>query len=143
MRRLLSALRVIIAGVVIASAAPVLAQNADEAAWQKVITGQIEAFRQGDAPVAFSYAGAGFQQSFPTPRVFLAAILASGYAPIIVSKAHSFGTFQRKGDKAVVQVVKFIGPRQEIFRAIYQLVEEDSGWRVAGVVLGSPAGVEI
>src|SRR6478752_2638377 len=77
--------------------------------WQNVITSQIEAFRAKDAPSAFHYAGAGFQVAFPSAEAFFSAIVGAGYAPIVESRSHSFGQFQKMGDKAVVQEVKLVG----------------------------------
>ncbi len=122
--------------------APDVAAEHEEDAWQQVISGQITAFRAGDAPGAFSFAGASFQRSFPNPFAFFQAIIASGYAPIATSKSHSFGTFQHEGP-SVLQLVRLVGPNQELFQAVYQLTEEPDGWRVQGVMLSAPAGIGI
>ncbi len=113
------------------------------APWQAVITSQIQAFRDHDAPVAFSYAGAGFQVSYPSAQAFFDAIITSGYAPIMESKSHSFGAYEMVGDKGVVQEVRFTGLDQSLYRAVYQLTEEETGWRVQGVQLIKEAGVAI
>jgi hypothetical protein len=138
-------LRPAIAGLaVLFSATTVLAQDPSPAEpWQQVITNQIEAFRNGDAPVAFGYASAGFQHNFGSPGMFLRALIASGYAPIILSTSHTFGTFNRDDDGSVRQVVKFIGPRHELYRAVYALEDEDGRWRVEAVILGNPVGTEV
>ncbi|HEV2514610.1 MAG TPA: DUF4864 domain-containing protein [Devosia sp.] len=111
--------------------------------WQSVIDSQIEAFRTKDAPAAFSYAGAGFQVSFPSAEAFFNAIVTAGYAPIMESRSHSFGRFQKLGDKAVAQEVKFVGNDQSLYEAIYMLAEEANGWRVQGVQLAKQAGMGI
>ncbi|OEO31955.1 hypothetical protein VW23_013715 [Devosia insulae DS-56] len=111
--------------------------------WQSVITSQIEAFRTKDAAGAFSYAGAGFQVAFPSAEAFFNAIVTAGYAPIMDSRSHSFGKFQKLGDKAVAQEVKFIGTDQGLYSAIYMLAEEANGWRAQGVQLAKEAGVGI
>jgi hypothetical protein len=111
--------------------------------WQIVITSQIEAFRAKDAAGAFQWAGAGFQVAFPSPEAFFSAIVGSGYAPIMESRSHSFGQFQKLGDKAVVQEVKFVGKDQGLYEAFYMLAEEANGWRVQGVQLAKQAGVGI
>jgi len=108
--------------------------------WQDVITSQIQAFRDHDAPAAFSYAGAGFQTSFPDAITFFNAIVTSGYAPIMESVSHSFGQFQMIGEDGVIQEVKLVGNDQAIYEAIYQLTEEPAGWRVQGVQLMKRAG---
>lgn len=117
--------------------------EAPEVAWQSVITSQIQAFRDHDAPVAFSYAGDGFQHTFPTPQLFFDTIIGSGYAPIMESRSHSFGQFQMVGGKAVIQEVNFVGRNQEMYGALYQLALEEKGWRVQGVQLVKQAGVAI
>ena len=111
--------------------------------WQDVISSQIQAFRDGDAPAAFSYAGAGFQVTFPSAEVFFEAIVNSGYAPIMESRSHSFGIYQLIGEAGVVQEVRLVGKDQELYTAIYQLTQEEAGWRVQGVQLVRQAGVAI
>lgn len=111
--------------------------------WQSVITSQIEAFRAKDAPGAFQYAGAGFQVAFPSAEAFFSAIVGSGYAPIMESRSHSFGKFQKMGDKAVVQEVKLVGNDLSLYEAFYQLAEEANGWRVQGVQLLKQPGIGI
>jgi hypothetical protein len=151
MQRFGTTLRAVVAGlfaaVVILGA---MAQAQDEATpgaaiepWQSVITSQIEAFRAKDAPGAFKYAGAGFQVAFPTAEAFFGAIVGSGYAPIMESRSHTFGEFQKMGDKAVVQEVKLVGNDQSLYEAFYQLAEEADGWRVQGVQLLKQAGIGV
>jgi hypothetical protein len=43
-----------------------------------------------------------------------------------------------------MQVVRFVGPDQGLYEALYQLVDEpDVGWRVQGVVLKKEAGIGV
>lgn len=109
------------------------------------MTGQIEAFRAGDGEAALSFAGAGFQTQFDgKPEAFIAAIATAGYAPIVESRSHSFGTFDKVSDTSVLQVVKFVGPNQTLYEAVYQLADEpDVGWRVQGVALRKQDGIAI
>lgn len=124
---------------------PVSAQQAPVAPtpWQDAISGQIQAFRDHDAPAALSYAGRGFQAAFPSAEAFFVSIIGSGYAPIMESRSHSFGTFQMIDDKSVAQRVKLTGAKQELYEAVYLLVEEAEGWRVQGVQLAKTAAVGI
>ena len=123
---------------------PAAAQETDGGApWQSVITAQIQAFRDHDAPAAFSYAGQGFQIAFDNAEIFFEAIINSGYAPIMESVSHSFGAFQMLGESGVIQEVRFVGKDQELYGAMYQLTEEDEGWRVQGVQLFRQPGVAI
>lgn len=125
-------------------AVPALAQEppeTDTAAWQEVISGQIRAFRAGDAPAAFNYAGAAFRVSFQNAEVFFETIVRSGYAPIMESHSHSFGDYQMVGDTAVLQLVRLVGNDLQLYEAVYQLVEEPDGWRVQGVQLFRQQGM--
>ena len=125
-------------------AGAVVAQDGD-APWQAAVTGQIEAFRAQDGAKALSFAGEGFRLQFAAqPEAFDEAIIAAGYGAIVDSRSHSFGEFNRVGEAGVLQVVKFVGPDQGLYEAIYQLADEpDEGWRVQGVVLRRTAGVGI
>lgn len=121
------------------------AAQEDAAPWQAVVTGQIEALREGDAELALSFASAGFRTQFEGKAdKFYEAIMISGYMPIAASRTHSFGEFNRIGDKVVVQVVRFIGTDQGLYEAVYQLSDEgEGGWHVMGVVLRKSAGVAV
>lgn len=129
-----------------AIAAPLRAQDAvvqDPSEWQTAITGQIQAFRDHDAPAAFSYAGQGFQANFTSAEMFFVTIIGSGYSPIMESRSHSFGDFRMLGEAGVLQTVKFIGSNQDLYEALYQLTKEDGGWRIQGVQLVKQPGIGI
>ena len=144
--------RTLLVAIVIA-AAPAPAQDTmtpapedampTEMAWQEIITSQIQAFRDHNAPGAFMYAGASFQVSYPSAEAFFVSIMNMGYAPIIESTAHSFGAHRMIGENAVLQEVSLIGKDQERYGAIYQLMLEEAGWRVQGVQLFRQQGMAI
>lgn len=120
------------------------AQDASEAMpWQAVITGQIEAFRQADGAGALEFASSGFRVRFADPQMFYEAIRASGYEPIIESRSHTFAEFEQVTESSVFQVVRFVGPDQGLYEAIYQMIEEPEGWRVEGVALRREQGVGV
>lgn len=151
MRRFLTGLRVsamgLIAAILLLGASVARAQDVaaevEAEAWQGVITSQIEAFRAKDATAAFQYAGSGFQAAFPNADSFFSVIVGSGYAPIMESRSHGFGTFEKMGERTVVQEVKLVGNDQSLYEAFYQLVEEANGWRVQGVQLVKQPGMGI
>lgn len=117
----------------------------DDAPWQATVTGQIEAFRAQDGAAALQFAGEAFRVQFEgQPEAFYAAIIASGYEPIVRSRSHSFGEFKTMSAARVLQVVDFVGPDQGLYQALYELGDEPGeGWRVLGVVLRREAGVGI
>ena len=148
MRSLFGSYRMLLAALVFGlsiTAAPIPAEDELIAAmpWQDVINSQVQAFRDRDAPTAFGYAGIGFQVTFPNAEVFFEAILQSGYAPIMESQSHSFGSFKMIGTAGVIQAVKFVGKDQLRYEAVYQLTEEPGGWRVQGVQLFKAPGIAI
>lgn len=121
------------------------ARAGDDAAfpWQAVITSQIQAFRDHDAPAAFDHAGIAFQVAFPDAQAFFVAIVGSGYAPIMESSSHSFGAFSLLGEDGVMQQVRFVGSDHSLYDALYRLTEEAGRWRVQGVQLAARRGVAI
>ncbi len=132
----------------LALAAPLHAEDAattaaPETEWQSVISGQIQAFRDRDAPAAFSYASTPFHSGFPSPELFFVAIIGSGYAPIMDSTSHSFGRFTMLTPEAVIQIVKLVDKNQHLFEAAYQMVHEETGWRVSGVQLNQTPGIGV
>ncbi|MGV3651380.1 MAG: DUF4864 domain-containing protein [Devosia sp.] len=119
------------------------AGTVEEAAWQAVVGAQIAAFRDRDAEAAFGYAGAAFQQTYPSADLFFVVIMGSGYAPIMDSRSHSFGRFVKTSETEVVQEVQLVAPDRSIFTAAYQLKLEEAGWRVQGVALRREASLAI
>jgi hypothetical protein len=116
---------------------------APELEWQNVITAQIEAFRMHDSPGALNFAAQSFKEAFPDPSLFYDSIYNAGYGPILESRSHSFGEFQLAGDEGVLQIVKIVGPDQQLYNALYQLGKEPDGWRVQGVQLSAQEGIGI
>ena len=121
--------------VLMTSGAALAQQVAEDPDWQATVTGQIEAFRAKDAPGAFRFAAAPFQPAFPSAEAFFVTIIGSGYAPIMESSSHSFGSFQRMDEASVAQQVTLTGNDLSRYEAIYLLTEEAGGWRVSGVQL--------
>jgi hypothetical protein len=137
-------LSLITAVLAILMLSPVVAEDAilgpAPAEWQAVISSQIQAFRDKDAPGALSYAGAMFKAAYADPRQFFMAIIASGYAPIMESRSHSFGAYRLTTPEQVFQDVKLVGNDQGLYEAIYELDKEPEGWRVHGVQLVKTPG---
>jgi hypothetical protein len=109
--------------------------------WQATITGQVEAFHAQDGVAALAFAGSGFKARFTDPASFLQTIREWGYAAIMDSRSHSFGAYEVIDADHVLQLVIFTGPDQVIYRAVYQLVREPEGWRIAGVQMMKTGGI--
>lgn len=121
---------------------PLRAQEPD-LAWQDAITGQVEAFRAHNAPVAFGFAAQPFHTRFPSAEAFFLAIVSRGYAPIMESKSHSFGEYELVQEGVVHQLVTFVGTDQKLYQSIYELVLEPEGWRVTAVQLVQAPGMAV
>lgn len=122
---------------------PLMAQET-ETPWREAVDEQIAAFRSGDAELALEFAGAAFKMTYKDPERFLADVEKAGYAPIVSSRTHSFGSFREIGETDVIQVVNLVGPDQSLYEAAYQLRNEpDEGWRVQGVVMRKTEGMGI
>jgi hypothetical protein len=128
--------------ILLFGAAAVAAQEV-ETPWQDTVTAQVEAFRAADAEGAFVYASAPFHEMFASAEVFFLTFVSSGYAPIMDSRSHTFGSFTVLADQSVQQEVNFVGNDQTLHGAIYQLREEAEGWRVMGVQLMKQPGMGI
>ncbi|GLQ52813.1 DUF4864 domain-containing protein [Devosia nitrariae] len=118
-------------------------QERPAAPWQAAISSQIEAFRAQDGAGALAVASAGFRAQFSDPQLFYEAILAAGYGPIMDSRSHTFGEFERVGADSAVQIVLVVGPDQGLYEALYEMRQETDGWRVFGVALRREEGVAI
>ncbi len=121
------------------------ALRAQEAAepWQATVTSQIVAFRSGDRPAALAMAGAAFQAAYSDGERFMADVERAGYGPIVASRSHSFGPFRELAPGRVLQVVLLVGPERDLYEALYQMAEEENGWRVQGVVMRKTEGMGI
>ena len=112
----------------------------DQAAIDRVITAQIEAFRHDDAPGAFQYASPRIQQQFGDATTFLDTV-KEAYRPVYRPQSFSFATVQT-ADGKVTQPVDVIGPDGRGARAFYDMEREpDGSWRIAGCHLLNTAEI--
>ena len=131
-------MRAILAVLVLLAAAPGAraqpASPADGADIRGVITRQIEAFRQDDAPAAFAYASPGIQGMFGTPERFL-GMVRDAYPSVHRPRSVEFGELQQD-DGRIVQQVELVGPDGQPQTALYEMERgADGAWRIAGCSL--------
>lgn len=150
MHRYLAAL--LLTAMLLPAGPAVLAQNVPPSApleqvlpelWQASITGQLEAFRAGDAAKALSFAAAPFKAQFSDPEAFLRMIIGSGYGPLIASASHSFGTYDSSQPGLVTQIVHVVAPDQKRYDALYLLTQEAGEWHIQGVTLNAAPGLSV
>ncbi len=111
------------------------AAQADEAAVQRVITAQLEAFRANDAKTAFGFAAPGIKRMFRTPQNFI-MMVERGYRPVYEGSTPTFLRSQDGGDGNFAQEVSLTDNEGRSWRALYTLAKQDDGsWRITGCVL--------
>lgn len=132
MRRALIALH----AALVLAVAPLLASGqsisaADARAVREVIEAQLDAFKQDDAPRAFSYAAAGIRETFGTPESFLAMVRAQ-YAVVYRPRSVSFDAPMMIGDD-LVQPVRMTDADGRTWIALYPMEKQPDGtWRING-----------
>ncbi len=115
------------------------AAQADPAAMQAVIGGQIEAFRAEDVDTAFGYAAPGIVRMFRTPDTF-GSMVRQGYPMVWAPGTIEYlGSEDRGG--AWTQDVLVTDEAGRLFTLEYTMVETPDGWKIAGVRLLEDAGV--
>ena len=130
MRKLLAAMVV----VLITAAGPATAQQAEQTEIIEVIRGQLNAFQDDDAVLAFSFASPGIQERFGTAERFMAMVRRS-YEPVYRPTGVAFLELvpTRLGP---VQRVFLIAPNGRAVIAEYLMQRQGDGlWRISAVRL--------
>ncbi len=139
MRRMgLRAVIVLLAGAVwvaVAAAGVAPAVTADAAAEdeaQDVILRQLAAFRADDYRTAYSFASRMIQAQFD-PAAF-EHMVKNGY-PQIARSTHAWVTEARPAPNGALHIfLRIRGADGTVIRALYEMVREEPGWRINGVV---------
>ena len=125
-------------GLVMLLAAPLRAESLsadDKAAFQSVITGQIEAFRAEDGARAYSYAAPMIKQIFPNPDVFM-NMVRQGYQPVYRPQSFKFGEAGFSASGRPIQPVTVVGPDGMTYEAIYTMERQpDGSWQINGCAI--------
>ena len=114
--------------------------DADRSTIQGVIEQQLSAFSRDDGAAAYSFAGPGIRQMFPSPDIFM-SLVRQGYGAVYRQKSHNFGTLEEK-DGRLVQSVDLVDLQGEEWTALYTLEQESDGsWKITGCFLVKKPGV--
>ena len=124
---------VIFAGVLTAAFTTSLAQadeTADRQQSRAVIEAQLEAFKQGDAPKAFSYATPNIQTIFGDADTFM-KMVRDGYDMVYRPTSVRFVKFETDGMNAL-HAVQMIDHQKTLWN-VYYLVEKrpDGTWKIS------------
>jgi hypothetical protein len=123
---------------------PAGAQPTDEerrAAMVQTVVDQLAAFRRGDWATAYGYASAAIKDRFP-PEAFR-RMVTQGYAAIADSvRSTVLGAILLTPQHGMVEI-RVEGRNGQTIDALYELVDEQGAWRIAGVVAKPTAPGEL
>ena len=127
-------LALIVLGGAMAAAADDTIAPADAVAIQRVIRGQMDAFRIDDWTAAFAYAAPAIRQKFQSPQIF-SQMVTQGYQPVYRPKGVEFRAL-KASEFGPTQEVFVIGPDGLAYIAYYTMEKQPDGtWRISGCYL--------
>lgn len=116
--------------------------DADRAAIQSIISGQIDAFRNDDGAAAYDFASPMIRTMFPTIDDFM-AMVRNGYMPVYRPQSFTFGPLV-DSPRGPVQRVFITGPDGASYVAEYVFQRQpDGSWKINGVTLVKDASPTI
>ena len=116
--------------------------QADRTEFQRIITGQIEAFRADDGERAYGYAAPSIRRIFPNSSIFM-QMVKQGYRPVYRPQSFSFEQTDTDPLGRPAQRVRIIGPDGKAYEALYSMERQPDGtWRIGGCSLLEVPGVD-
>jgi len=108
---------------------------ADQDAFQRIITAQIEAFQADDGARAYGYAAPPIQHIFPSPGIFM-DMVQRGYMPVYRPRSFRFGEAGTDPAGRPIQRVTIVGPDGLTYEAVYTMQRQPDGtWLINGCAL--------
>ena len=115
---------------------------ADTQEFQRIITGQIEAFRADDGPAAYSYAAPAIKKIFPSPEIFM-EMVRNGYYPVYRPHSFAFGNITEEMSGRPTQRVTIVDQAGKSWVALYAFEKQpDGSWKIIGCTLVESEGGE-
>lgn len=129
--------------LLVAPAAHAEALNAaDRAAFQRIISEQIEAFRVDDGAKAYGYAAPSLHQIFPSAEIFM-QMVKRGYQPVYRPQRFTFGETGNDPLGRPSQKVVVVGPDGKTYEALYSMQRQlDGTWLIQGCTLLEVPGLD-
>ncbi len=125
--------RVLLAVMLLACAAGAAAQiDPDAEAAGRIVIQQLEAFRRDDFDAAFGFASAEIHELFDRAR--FEGMVRGGYPEIARSVSAVIDGSERGAGGRLFLLVRVRGANGRGIEAVYEMVREDRGWRINGVV---------
>ena len=107
----------------------------DQAAIQRVIEKQFEAFRDDDGPTAMAQASPNIRSMFGNDPDTFMSMVRKGYQPVYRPRSVTFGAIE-SGVGGVTQRVDVIGPDGVPHTALYSMERQSDGvWKISGCTI--------
>jgi hypothetical protein len=106
--------------------------DADAEAAGRIVMQQLEAFRRDDFDAAFGFASAEIHEQFDRAR--FEVMVRGGYPEIARSVSAVVDGSERGAGGRLYVLVRVRGANGRGIEAVYEMVREDHGWRINGVV---------
>lgn len=107
----------------------------DPAAFERIITSQITAFRADEGTKAFAHASPSIRRQFGTADNFM-AMVKQGYPQVYRPRSFKFGKITTEMSGRPTQRVHVIDAGGQSWTALYAFEQQpDATWRIAGVVI--------
>ncbi|HEY1382832.1 MAG TPA: DUF4864 domain-containing protein, partial [Dongiaceae bacterium] len=125
----------LVAAILLGAAGPAAADDsiapADAQAIQRVIQGQMNAFRVDDWTAAFAYAAPSIRQKFQSPQIF-SQMVTQAYQPVYRPRSVEFREL-KASEFGPTQEVFVVGPDGVGYLAYYTMEQQPDGtWRISG-----------
>ena len=103
---------------------------ADAAQFQRIISGQIQAFRADDGLAAYGYAAPAIKRIFPSPEIFM-EMVRNGYRPVYRPNRFAFGEVSQDVQGRPTQQVSIIDENGKSWTALYVFERQpDGSWKI-------------
>jgi hypothetical protein len=117
---------------------PLSAQTVSDAEaqeFQRIITGQLNAFNADDGAGAYAFAAPTIKRLFPSPEIFM-SMVQKGYPPIYRRQSYTFGRIGNEMGGAPTQHVTIIDQNGKAWTALYAMERQpDGSWKIVGCQL--------
>ena len=128
-----------------AAFAPIAAEEltqGDRQEFQRIIAGQIEAFRADNGPAAYSYAAPAIKKIFPSAEIFM-EMVRNGYRPVYRPHSFAFGKITDEMSGRPTQRVSIVDANGKTWIALYAFEKQpDGSWKIIGCTLVESQGGE-
>jgi hypothetical protein len=123
---------------------PLSAQTVSDAEaqeFQRIITGQLNAFNEDDGAGAYEFAAPAIRRLFPSPEIFM-SMVQRGYPPIYRRQSYTFGQIDTELG-APTQHVTIIDQSGKVWTALYAMERQpDGSWKIVACRLVEAPGAD-